>query len=99
MTGHPNKTTVQVCSPFKALLEKIGDRYQSYCTTHKTHAMTTHHGGAGCTGEDRVLDSHVEDTRNIDDNDSTNSSESMIVFKGSEEDGTSATSYLTARQT
>ena len=34
-------------SPLKTVLGKIGDWYQAYCTTYKTHAMATHHGGAG----------------------------------------------------
>ena len=42
--------------------------------------MTTHHGG------DRDLDSHVENTWNIDDNESTSSSEITIAFGGSEAD-------------
>ena len=49
--------------------------------------MTTHHGGVGQAGKDRDLDSHVEDTRNIDDNESTNSLETTIAFGGSETDG------------
>ena len=36
------------------------------CTTYKTHAVTTCHGGAGHTGENRDLDSHTEDTAGID---------------------------------
>ena len=34
-------------SPLKSVLNKIGDSYQTYCNTYKTHAMATHHGGAG----------------------------------------------------
>ena len=49
--------------------------------------MTTHHRGVGHTGEDRDLNSHVEDTRNVHDNESTDSSETMIDFRGSEMDG------------
>ena len=49
--------------------------------------MNTHHRGVGHVGKDRDLDSHVEDTRNIDDNESTNSSETMIAFGGLEADG------------
>ena len=60
MTGHCNKTTDQAHSPFKTMLRKIGDRYQSYCTTYKTHAMTTHYRGVGHTGKDTDLNSHVE---------------------------------------
>ena len=49
--------------------------------------MTTHHGGAGHAGKDKDLNSHKEDARNIDDNESTNSSETTLVFGGSEMDG------------
>ena len=31
----------------KTVLGKIGDQYQAYCTTYKTHAMATCHRGAG----------------------------------------------------
>ena len=87
MTGCHNKTTDWAPSPFKTVLEKIRDRYQLYCTTYKTQTMTTHHRGTRHVGKDRDLSSHVEDTRNIDDNVSTNSSETMIAFRGSETDG------------
>ena len=54
--------------------------------------MTTCHGGAGHTHEDRDLDSHVDDARAIDigpnnDNASTNSLDTIIVFGGTEVDG------------
>ena len=49
--------------------------------------MTTHYGGMGCAVEDRILNSHREDTGNIDENESTNSSESTIAFGGSEAGG------------
>ena len=52
--------------------------YQTYCTAHKTNTMTTHHGGAEHAGRD--LNSYVEDAGNIDDNESTNSSETTIAF-------------------
>ena len=35
------------CSPLKIVFNKLGDTYQAYCNTYKTHAMATHHGGAG----------------------------------------------------
>ena len=73
--------------PFKTVLGKIGDGYQSYCATHKTHTMTTCHRGVGHVGEGRDLDSYIEYTRNIDDNESTNSSETKIAFRGSEANG------------
>ena len=34
-------------SPLKSVFGKIGDTYQAYCNTYKTHAMATHHGGIG----------------------------------------------------
>ena len=78
MTGHHNRSNDRVHSPLKTLLGKLGDKYQSYCTTFKTHVMTTYHRGAGHTGKDTDLDSHIEDTRGIDigpnkNNESTNS--------------------------
>ena len=99
MTGCHNKTTDQACSPFKTVLRKIRDRYQSYCAAYKTHTMTTHHGGAGHAGKDRDLNSHIEDTGNIDDNESTNSSETTIVFEDQRQMAISVTSLLTASQT
>ena len=54
--------------------------------------MTTHHRGTRHTSEERDLDSHIEDTRGIDvgpknDNESTNSSDTTLVFGVSEADG------------
>ena len=40
----------------------------------------------GHAGKDRDLDSHIEDTSNIDGSESMNSSETMIVCGGSEAD-------------
>ena len=34
------------CSPLKTVFGKIGDTYQAYCHTYKTHAMATCHGGS-----------------------------------------------------
>ena len=53
--------------------------------------MNIHHGGAGHTGEDRDLDCHIEDTVCLDigpnnDIESTNRSDTMIAFGGSEAD-------------
>ena len=74
------------------MLRKIRDRYQSYCATYKIHAMTTYYRGAGHTGEDRELNSHIEDTRGIDigslnDNECTDSLDTMVAFRESEADG------------
>ena len=54
--------------------------------------MTTYHGGTGGTGKDRDLNSHIEDTGGIDigpsnDNESTNSLDTMFAFGVSEADG------------
>ena len=59
--------------------------------------MTTPHRGTGHTGEDRDLNSHIdittkEDTRSLDigpdnNNESTDSSDTMLAFGGSEADG------------
>ena len=51
--------------------------------------MTNHHGGAGHTGEDRDLSSHIEDTEGMDigpynDNKSTKRLDTMIAFRGLE---------------
>ena len=36
-------------SPLKTLFGQIGDTYQAYCHTYKTHAMATCHAGSGQT--------------------------------------------------
>ena len=36
-----------LCSPLKTVLGRIGDTYQAYCNTYKTHAIATCHGGSG----------------------------------------------------
>ena len=35
------------CSPLTTVLNRLGDTYQDYCNTYKTHAMATNHGGSG----------------------------------------------------
>ena len=44
MSAHHN---FRLCSPLKKALGRIGDTYQAYCNTYKTHAMATHNGGSG----------------------------------------------------
>ena len=44
MSAHQNPRS---CCPLKTVLNKLGDSYQTYVNTYKTHAMATHHGGAG----------------------------------------------------
>ena len=92
MTGCHNRSNDQANSPLKTMLRKFGDKYQSYYTTYITHTITTHHRETGYTGKDRNLNFLVEDPRGIDielnnDNESTHSSDTMIVFRGSEVDG------------
>ena len=36
--------SLRLCSPLKTIFVEIGDTYQAYCNTYKTHAMATHHG-------------------------------------------------------
>ena len=38
-------------SPLKKILNKLGDSYQTYINTYKTHTMATHHGGTGQPSE------------------------------------------------
>ena len=62
------------------VLGKIGDQYQTYCTTYKMHAMATHHRGAGCL-LDKGLDILTEDPEHADiDNDSTNSLDVTVAL-------------------
>ena len=39
--------SLRSCSPLKTVLNKLGDSYQTYINTYKTHAMATHYGGTG----------------------------------------------------
>ena len=71
-------------SPLKTVLGKIGDQYQAYCTTYKTHAMATHHGGGGHP-PNRGLDILTEDPEHADiDNESTCSSDATVALGGPE---------------
>ena len=92
MTGCHHKSNEWACSSLNTMLGRIGDRYQSYCTTYKTHAMTTCHGGAGHPGENSELDFYIEDTTGIgigpdNDNESEHSSDTMVTFGGAEANG------------
>ena len=70
--------STRVHSPLKTVLGKIGDRYQVYCTTYKTHTIATNHGGAGCL-LNRGMDIHTEDPECADiDNESTHSSNPQL---------------------
>ena len=46
MSAHHN---LRSCFPLKTVFNNLGDTYQAYCNTYKTHAMATHHVGAGQT--------------------------------------------------
>ena len=50
--------SLRLHSPLKTVFGKIGDTYQAYCSTYKTHAMATHHGGSG-----NPLDKDIDVTR------------------------------------
>ena len=74
-------------SPFKTVLGKTGDKYQAYCTTHKTQAMATCHGGTGCL-LDRGIDLNADDPEPTDiDNESTHSSDTTVALGGPEAEG------------
>ena len=63
---------------------KIGDKYQAYCTTYKTHAMATHYRGAGCP-LDRDINLHIEDSETTglhNDNESISGSDTTIALGG-----------------
>ena len=72
------------CLPLKTVLGNIGDWYQAYCTTYKTHAMATHHGDAGCP-LDRSLDILTEDPEHADiDTVNTHSLDATVALGGPE---------------
>ena len=50
--------SLRLHSPLKTVFGKIGDTYQAYCNTYKTHAMATHRGGLG-----QPLDRDIDVTR------------------------------------
>ena len=54
-------------SPLKTVFGKIGDTYQAYCNTYKTHTMATHHGGSG-SPLDRDIDVTRESQTTADTN-------------------------------
>ena len=71
-------------SPLKTVLEKIGDQYQTYCTTYKMHAMATCHRGTGHP-LDRGLDILTEDPKHTYiDNESTHSLDATVTLGGPE---------------
>ena len=69
------------------MLSKIGDKYQAYCTTYKTHTRSTHQGGAGCP-VDRDITLCIEEAMSIDNNDdSTHRLDTTFALGGPEAEG------------
>ena len=48
MSAHHN---LRMHSPLKKVLNKLGDSYQTYVNTYKTHTMATHHRDTGQPSE------------------------------------------------
>ena len=44
MSAHHN---LRSCTPLKTVHNRLGDTYQAYCNTYKTHTIATHHEGSG----------------------------------------------------
>ena len=63
MSAHHN---LRSCSPLKTVLNKLGDSYQTYVNTYKTHTMATYHGSAG-QPLDRDTTPHEQDTDILSD--------------------------------
>ena len=65
--------------------------------------MTTCHGGAGHTGEDRELESHIEDVRGIDIDPDNNNANTVwmlqLLLEDQRQMAAMVTSYLMVRQT
>ena len=62
-------------SLLKSVLNKIGDSYQTYCNTYKTHAMATCHEDAGLPSDrdpnlpeqgTDIPSNHLEDMDNFE---------------------------------
>ena len=72
------------------MLGKLQKRYQAYCTTYKTHAIATHHGGTGCPINSDI-NLHIEDTEGItglvDDNESTSGLDTTFALGRPEKEG------------
>ena len=64
MSAHHN---LRLCSPLKAVFEKIRDTYQAYYKTYKTHAIATHHEGLGShLDRDIVVTTETQTTTDTD---------------------------------
>ena len=79
-------------SPLKTVFNKLGDTYQAYCNTYKTHTMATHRGGAGQpldmetaqNGQDTDIPNnyHHEDMDNIENVEQENHTNWAILTQG-----------------
>ena len=79
--------STRMCSSLKTMLRKIGDRYQTYSTSYKMHAMAACHGGTRCA-LNRGIDLHTEDPEPADiDNEDTHSSDATVALGGPEAEG------------
>ena len=58
--------SLRSCSPLKTVFEKLGDTYQAYCNTYKTHAMATHYEELG-----QPLDRDIDVTGEVYENTDT----------------------------
>ena len=75
--------TIQNCA------QEDWNKYQAYCPIYKTHAIATHHRGAGCH-LDRDIDLHIEDseTTGLDnDNETTSGSDATVALGRPETEG------------
>ena len=86
-SAHVSSSEYKMHSQFQTMLRKIGDKYQAYCTMYITHAMATHHGGAGCP-LDRGINLNAEDPEPTDiDNENTHSLDATVALGGPEAEG------------
>ena len=89
MSHHCSKNSKQTHLLLKTILRKLGNRYQTFCTAYKIHAIATCHR---CAGHliDRDTDLHMRDveaTGQDTDNESTNGSDTTIALGGPEVEG------------
>ena len=70
----PAHHSLKSCSPLKSVLNQIEDSYQTYHEFYKTHAMATHHRGAGQPSDrdpnlpeqdTNIPSNHLEDMGNL----------------------------------
>ena len=55
--------SLRLHSQLKSILNKIGDSYQTYCNSYKTHTMDTCHGGKQDT---EIPSDYLEDIDNVE---------------------------------